>query len=377
MAGSRRLSPGGRRPPRIGVDARAVAAEQKTGVERYAAEVATRIPAAAERERFFLFVDRAASREDVASLRGPRARVVRVPVAHPRLYEAALRLLARVLRLDLMHLPIGAAPARFPCPVVMNLHDLTFEVHPEFYDPVDLVHQRQALASAAHAAAVIAISESTRRDAVALGGVAPEKVHVTLLEPRADLADAAEGPPRVRGRYALCVGIVQPRKNHLAVVRALPLVADRDLQVVLAGKVQDDAYRRRVLDEAQRLGVADRLHLLGYVPDGELARLFDDAQLLLFPSLYEGFGYPVVEAFARGVPVVTSEVSCLPEIAGDAAELCDPADPASIAAAVDRVLASPARAAQLVERGRRRLEELRRVPLPERTLAVYRAVLAA
>lgn len=360
---------------RLAIDARAVGASRPTGVDHYVVELAEDLPRAAAPDVVYVVVDRRARGEALDRLRRRGARVVRVPVADARLYRAALVLLARLLRLDLLHVPVGAPPRGLRCATVVTLFDLTFEAHPEFYDPADLAKQRATVAAAARADAVLAISESTRRDAIERAGVGPERIHTTLLSPR----ERAAGEPGERApdlRYALCVGNVQPRKNFARAVGALARVADTDLHLVIAGQVQDPEHHRTVLAEIDRHGLAGRVHLLGYVEERRLTTLFAGAELLLFPSLYEGYGYPVVEAFALGIPVVTSDRGSLAEVAGDAAELCDPESEASIAAAVDRVAGDAARAAELAAAGRRRVRELRDRPLAERTLAVYRRVLA-
>ncbi len=175
---------------------------------------------------------------------------------------------------------------------------------------------------------------------------------------------AREGPP-----YALFVGGIQPRKDPLTALEALALL-DRELQLLVVGSERrgGDAFRETV----RRLGLERRVELAGHVDREELATLYRGAACLVFPSRYEGFGLPLLEAMASGVPVVASNAGALPEVAGEAALLVEPGDPAALAAGVERALAERER---LVAAG---LEHVRRYSWAEcarRTLDVYRELL--
>ncbi len=209
---------------------------------------------------------------------------------------------------------------------------------------------------------LIAISEATKRDLVTLLGIAPEKIAV--IHPGIDHAlfnpdNAGDGERRrevlarygIAGRFLLYVGDSEWRKNLRRVLEALAGI-DGDLGIVLAGK--------RALTDAKlhgwvrELGLEARVVIPGYVPDADLPVLYGAAQAFVFPTLYEGFGFPVVEAMACGCPVITSNVSSLPEIAGDAALLVDPLGVAEIGSAMKKIVAEPELRQRMVATGLRR-----------------------
>ena len=200
--------------------------------------------------------------------------------------------------------------------------------------------------------AVIVISESTRRDVLRYYGLPPHKIRVVMAGYDADRftpdGAAADG---VTAPYALYVGNVMPHKNLLRVVDAFALLAGRiPLTLVLRGS----GKARHVQALQQRidaLGLGDRIDWRPYVSPDELPALYRGASMLLLPSLYEGFGLTALEAMACGTPVLTSNVSSLPEVVGDAALLVDPGDPASIAAAMTRIAEDGRLAKDLRERG--------------------------
>jgi alpha-1,3-rhamnosyl/mannosyltransferase len=157
------------------------------------------------------------------------------------------------------------------------------------------------------------------------------------------------------GRYVMTTGTLEPRKNLARLIRAhatLPPEVRREHPLLIAGPRGWE--EREIMDAAAG---ADGVRLAGYVPDEELAALYAACTVFCYPSLYEGFGLPVLEAMAAGAPVVTSQVSSLPEVGGDAVVYVDPEDEGAIGAALERLLADPAERAELAERGRRRAAE--------------------
>jgi len=258
-------------------------------------------------------------------------------------------------------------PPRCPCPAVVTVHDLSFERHPELMGRRDrFVFRTMVPRSVRQAARVLAVSEWTKRDLVEHYGIAAEKVIVTPngVDPVFTRGESGDGAP-----YALFVGTLQPRKDPLTALEAVALVDD-ELRLVLVGpdKGLGGEARRR----ASRLGLNGRVEFVGHVEKQELAELYRGAACLVFPSRYEGFGLPVVEAMASGTPVVAAASGSIPEVAGDAAVLVEPGDPVALAGGIERALADRER---LVDAG---LEQARRYSWTEtarRTLAVYRELL--
>ena len=261
-----------------------------------------------------------------------------------------------------------ALPLTCPCPAVVTVHDLSFEHDPRVMGPRDRFVFRTAVPRAVRRAArVLTVSERTKRDLIDRYGVPETKIVVTPNG--VDPAFSPEGP-RPNGRpYALFVGALQPRKAPITAVDALALV-DADLGLVFVGPDKGGAAETRRAVEAQ--GLTERVTFRGYVDQDELAALYRGAACLVFPSRYEGFGLPVVEAMASGTPVVATTAGALPEVAGDAAVLVDEATGSALAGGIERALADRER---LVAAGLERAKRFSWAETARRTLGVYRELL--
>ena len=249
-----------------------------------------------------------------------------------------------------------AVPVGAPCPAVVTIHDLSFEHGGDHMPLKDRVVFRSIVPRAArHARRVLTVSERSRDDLIRLYELPPGKVVVT---PNGVDPIFAPGNPLSIGTYVLAVGAVQPRKNQRA---ALAAAAAVPLPLVIAGPIKDD-----VLAEELRAAGAD---LRGYVPQEELVGLYQGAACLVQPSRFEGFGLPVLEAMACGVPVVAVDEPALREVAGDAAVFVGEDD---LVAGVARALEERER---LVAAGLERVEAFSWRTTAERTLAAYRDAL--
>jgi len=269
---------------------------------------------------------------------------------------------------DVFHSPFGYLPVRPPTPSVITLHDLRMLRFPETFSSLRGHFLRWALPrSLRRAAAVIAISEETRREMLALvPGVRAECVSVAY--PGIDhrwfrpVEDAAIHDARERlglpGRFVLAVSTREPHKNLPRLLEAVARVRQvpglEDLCLVLVGATFATGTSDDLPSTIARLNLQDVTRSLGIVSDDDLPKVYAAASVLCFPSLYEGFGYPPLEAMAVGTPVVTSNVSCLPEVVGEAAELVDPLDVEAVAAGLQQVLMSESRRNELVALGRER-----------------------
>jgi glycosyltransferase involved in cell wall biosynthesis len=263
------------------------------------------------------------------------------------------RLPGRLLAaLDLVHATSAAVPPAPGRALVATVHDLGFRHHPEAYPPAGRrFHERATRIVVAEAARVLVPSRATARDLADLYGLEPARVALTPLgvePPGHDAAPARRllGELGVRGPFLLAVGTLEPRKNLPRLLAAFADVAGElpDHQLVVAGPV----------GWGPALRPTDRVVLAGPVGDAVLDGLYAAADGLAYPSLYEGFGLPVLEAMAHGTPVLTSDRSSLPEVAGEAALLVDPTDQAAISAGLLRLVGDRALRARLAAAGPRR-----------------------
>jgi len=250
-----------------------------------------------------------------------------------------------------------------------TLYDLTWTLMPHFHTPENVsAHRRFADKVLTRTDGLIAISENTRRDAIRLLKIPPERI--TTIYPGIAEEYFKARPTQRERPYVLYVGTIEPRKNLDTLLDAWRIVKPdlrHEYELVIAGM---DGWSTQATLERVRTEAT----YLGYVPEANLPGLFAGATALVYPSLYEGFGLPVVEAMAAGAPVLTSNTSCLPEIAGDAALFANPLSPAQLAGELTRLLESEDLRNQLIERGRRRAQNFRWESCAARSMEFFRNV---
>jgi glycosyltransferase involved in cell wall biosynthesis len=267
---------------------------------------------------------------------------------------------------------------------VFTLHDLTFLKFPEVHLPLNRWYSRLMVPRGLRAAtAVIAVSDCTKRDAVTAYGLPADRIRVIHLGVDArfrPIDPVAVADIRVRyhlpARYILAVGTIEPRKNLTTLLHAYVELREQvpDLDLVIAGKRgwRADAF----FDRLRELGLADRVVFPGFVPDDDLPAVYSSAAVLAFPSIYEGFGLPVLEAMACGTPVVCSSTSSLPEIATEAGILVFPEDTRGWVQALHRVVADESLRHDLRQRGLQRAARFTWEATARQTHAVYEEVYA-
>ncbi len=286
---------------------------------------------------------------------------------------------------DLLHCPAYVAPLRSPCPVVITIHDAATHRFPADYPLGWRLFSRFLIPRLVRrASAVIAPSEFARREAATFYGVQMKRVVVTHEAAEHNYVPQPPDKTRLyRQRFdgssplILFVGAPIARKNLDIVLRVLRDADEQSAlasaQVLIVGAKHQDfpTYRRWTLDNR----LEDRVRWLGRVPDEEMPLLYGAADLLVYPSLYEGFGLPPLEAMAVGTPVVASKATCLPEILGDAALLVHPRDVAGFSQAIEAVLTRPELRAALVQAGKRQAEKYSWERCARETTEVYQQVL--
>lgn len=274
---------------------------------------------------------------------------------------------------DLVH-ATGLAMPPATVPVVWTLHDLAFLREPAHFTRHGLRFFNAALERAlAEAAMVVCSSEATRRDALD-AGFSPERLRVVPLGAHQDVV-GAEAVSRVLARhgltkpYVLHVGTAEPRKNLRTLIEAMATLGRTDVELVLAGPAGWGPDL-----EAQLGSLGDRVRRLGFVSGADRGALYAGAAVFCYPSLWEGFGLPVLEAMVQGAPTVTSRATATEEVAGDAALLVDPGDVTAVRDAISRILDDPATAAHLRAAGPSRAARYTWERTAEATAGIYAEV---
>jgi glycosyltransferase involved in cell wall biosynthesis len=295
---------------------------------------------------------------------------------------------------DVLHAPFGYLPLRSPTPTVLTVPDVRVLRYPQTFSRLRGGFLRWAIPRSVRAATrTLAMSEATRGELLdTIAGADARRVRVSYPgldrrwftpPPAAALADTRARIGRENGdegRFVLAVSTWEPHKNLPRLLQAVARLRSEDgmddLRLALAGATFASGKSDALGDEIQRLGLARATQVLGIVPDALLPAVYASADVFCFPSLYEGFGYPPLEAMAVGTPVVTSQASCLPEVAGKAAELVDPLSAEKIAAGLRRVLTDDARRRALVEAGRERAAQFRWERHAGEVIAAYQEAVA-
>lgn len=369
---------------KIGIDARKLG---DFGIGTYIDNLVRSLAEIDRENHYVLFVDRRG--RDLLSDLPDNFHLVLEQAPQYSLRELlALSWKLRGLRLDLYHATHYVLPARVRCPVVVTIHDIIHLLYPEFLpNRLAFFYARWMIRrSLARGDRVIADSDNTRDDLMRYfetdGGkietVYPGVADVYRQRLARERIDDVLTKHSVDRPYLLFVGNPKPHKNLDNVIRAFAEVVRKDAfagDLVCVGG-RDDS-QRQVVRHAEQLGVDQRVRLLGHVPESSLPALYQGASLFLHPTLYEGFGLPVVEAMASGVPVITSNGSSLAEVARGHARLVDPLDVSGIAEEILRCLSDEALRTDLIESGRRRAEQFQWRRAAEQTLAVYEAAMAS
>lgn len=347
----------------IGIDASRTTVSQRTGTEGYSLHIINGLIALGPEHQFRLYV-----RDEPGPGLFPQQDNVEVRyINQPRLWtHRGLGPEVRSNPPDVLFVPAHVIP--WPgvgsVPSVVTLHDLGYLHYPGKHALLDRMYLNWSTRhSASTATRVITPSKATAHDLNQLNNISLDKISVVysgvtdFLNPGIPAEDIAEMRLHfgIDGPYIMHVGRVEPRKNLGRLVQAFARIKPNhpDLKLVLAGRPGRDSAALQT--QVEELGLADDVLFAGYVPDEMLPALYCAADLYAFPSLYEGFGFPALEAMASGTPVVCSNTSSLPELVGDAALTVPPTDIGLMANALERVLTDPDLSASLVHKGLERV----------------------
>lgn len=302
-------------------------------------------------------------------------------------HDFRLGWLLRREKVDLFHTPYLESPWVLPCRHVVTVHDTVefLDLLGDGHSLADLVHFQRTRHSLHRACCILSVSQATRRDLQRLFGVPGEKIKVVYnaLDTRLEQAPSPEEIERTLGRYSvqspylLYAGNVKPHKNLPRLIEAFALVKDElrehpryaDLRLIIIGDElsQHPQLRRAVIQSRTQQDV----RFLGFVPPQTLSVFYARAAAFIFPSLYEGFGLPPLEAMAQGTPVVTSNVTALPEVLGEAAFFVNPENVFEISRGIRQVLLEEGLRQQLIERGRQQVRRFSWEESVRRVLEVY------
>ncbi|HUG16574.1 MAG TPA: glycosyltransferase family 1 protein [Thermomicrobiales bacterium] len=360
---------------------------RQAGVSRYTEALVRELPRRSPGDTFVVFTgpDRPPSDRDFdASVEWAHSRA---PTGRPLIriaWEQTVGfMVARRHRLDLVHAPVNVTPLVTLCPRVVTIHDLAFHHFPEQYPgPQQRYLRAMTRLSVRRATRVIAVSEATRQDVIVTYGCAPERVVTvpngvsTEFRPLPeDVVAAFRKSEGLAEHFILFLGTLQPRKNLETLLRAYARAhTDAGWSLVVAGAA-GWSYDP-IFDMARDLGLADKVRFAGYVPPERLPLWYNAAGMLVYPSLYEGFGLQLVEAMACGTPVIASNTSSLPEVVGNAGLLVGARDVDGFARAIVTLARSPEMRADLRARGVRRAASFSWEATADRTLSVYREAVA-
>jgi glycosyltransferase involved in cell wall biosynthesis len=361
---------------------------RSAGISRVIHHLLAELPFVPGDERYLVYAPRSEANRRLLTAPRVRSRLTRLPIERPPVRIAweqsvlPLELLRRGA--DLLHALGFVSPFAWRGRTVVTVYDLSFLRFPEVYNRPNRVYLGTLTPpSLRRADRVITISEDSRRDVIELCGVAPERVTPILLaadgrfRPASPEAVAAfKARHNLPERFVLYLGTLQPRKNIETLVRAYARLREQgsdDHALVVAGG-RGWQYES-IFELIRQLGVESFVHLPGFVPDEEQALWYSSATVFAFPSRYEGFGLPLLEAMACGAPVVSSSASSLPEVVGDAGLLVDPSDVEGWCLALRQLLEDEPRRKTLASAGRARAQTFSWHRMATETVQVYREVL--
>lgn len=374
----------------IGIDVSA-AVNQRAGIGRYARELVRELLRIDDQNIFRLFSfygDETAFFREVGRGKNVELESKHYPGRFFRLmllalYKSGISPDFLVGSVDVFHSPDHVFPACKKIPTVLTIHDLAFLLYPENYTRINRAYLSAMVPqSVKQAASIIAVSKQTKEDLVRMVGVPEERISVIYngIESnfRPMTRDECEATWQKyslpKGGYLLYVGTLEPRKNIAGLIRAYAKIQKNpgiSQRLVICGGL--GWLYRELFGLVNELGLRKEIIFTGHVPNKDLPAIYCGAELLVYPSIYEGFGLPVLEAMACGTPVITSNVSSLPEVAGDAALLISPNDVEELTEAINRLLSDSELRKEFAKRGLERAKLFSWEKTARETLQVYKA----
>ncbi len=375
---------------RIGIDCRTILnpkSGERAGVGHYVEGLVTALIERFPQEEFVLYFDYRIG--DLTGFARPHVKVKHFPFSQYGKYlsfgYSHMLITAYLLKegLDVLHVPAGSIPLTYPKKVVYTVHDLAIFKHPEWFPSSFISRSVLVPQTLRKADNLIAVSQSTAKDLRQLFNITQQKISVihhgfdVQKIPLKRRANETVEKYKLPKRYVLSVGTIEPRKNIEGLMRAFKMLQEKnpalaDVALVIAG--QEGYHSEHVMQTLVDLKAKRSIRYIGYVTHNEKVELLRHAAAFAFPSLYEGFGIPILEAMALGVPVITSKTTSMPEIAERAALYIDPTSVADMTRGLREVLTKPDVAKRLHEAGPKQAAKFSWERCADQTMAVYKKV---
>lgn len=375
---------------RIGIDCRTILNPEKgegAGIGHYTYQLVRHLLKIDKKNDYFLFFDRTVQERRLAKFKQENARIIFFPFIQytkflPTGYSHFLvsAFLARQ-KLDVFHSPTLSLPQSYRAPSVVTAHDLTVYKFPDLYTDKQSSLLKTIIPQAVRQAKkIIAVSQSTKKDLGEIFGVESERIKVIYhgLDERffrksdPKVIKDIQKKFNISNDYLLFLGTLESRKNIIRIIEAYERLREKinySYQLVLAGAPGGNFNEiKKRIDESK---YREDILLPGYIEADDLDPLFEGAKIFVFPTLYEGFGLPIIEAMANGVPVVTSNISSLPEIAEGNAVLVDPFNVAEITQAIFDLLTKPDMSQEFSQHGKEKAKEFDWQKTAKETLTIY------
>ncbi len=370
---------------RIAVDARSLEEEIRTGVARYLSNILRELALLETEDDFLLLFQNKVADDAILSQKCFHKRLVKVPFPPRKKVPWEQIWLPRYLQridVDLLFSPSYSAPIFSPVETVVTVHDITYEVNPKWFHPKERIKMRTLTRVAAKRADhIIAVSESTKRDLVDYYKISSDKISVIYEASNEKFKPAVVERNRIVNKYKLnnnfflYVGSFFARRNIPVLIEAFQYVREEvpDVELLLIG--QDRSYPPLKLNQLLTgKGLNEKVKWIEYVSEADLVTLYNLASAFVYPSSYEGFGLPVLEAMSCGTPVITGDRSSLPEVVGKSGLLVEPTDARAFAAAMIGILKNEELRRNLSEKGMERAKKFSWRRAAEETLEVFKRV---
>jgi glycosyltransferase involved in cell wall biosynthesis len=348
----------------IGIDASRAFIKNKTGIEEYSYQVIKRLRHYIREQEVVLYLDTRINKKDYLNFKLPagwKIKLLRTPFFFWTQARLSLEMLFKPV--DVLFIPSHTVPIIHPKKSIVAVHGLEFEYCPQAYSSFERFYMRWVIKSSCRwAEKVIAVSENTKKDLIQLYKVPENKIRVIYegvreINPNAKIPMPNKIPnPKSQipnTKYFLFIGRLEERKNICGIIDVFEILKRKyniPHKLILAGMFGHG--KENIKDKISRSKYTEDIILPGYIGDEEKFELMKNADVFLFPSFYEGFGLPIIEAQSAGVPVVTSNISSMPEVAGNGAVLIDPKNIEEIAEAVQKLISDEGYKNDMIEKGR-------------------------